>query len=89
MKISSEDIGLYIGHATQILLTLALCIAIGACLWDMLSLPYGIIGFALFYLLILLFVSPIVAYGFPVVSLVVGMIAWAIIALFRKLRPSL
>ena len=68
------------------MLTLALCVAIGVWLGDMLS--YGIIGFALLYLLILLFVSPIIVYMFPLVSLVVSVIAWGLIALFRRFHSS-
>jgi hypothetical protein len=84
MESTPEDTGRIIAVATQTLLTLACCVTLAVWLWGVAE--GSVLGFILAYLLILLFVSPIILWGFPVVSLVTGLLAWGLLTLIRALR---
>ena len=84
MNPTPEDAGRIVAVATQTLLTLACCVTLAVWLWGVAE--GSVLGFVLIYLLILLFVSPILVWGLPVLSLATGALAWGLFTLIRARR---
>ncbi|AUH51264.1 hypothetical protein CXB49_10800 [Chromobacterium sp. ATCC 53434] len=79
MKIETHDISETIAEAVQIV---GAAVACGVAIWWAWSLAAGsVVGFVLLLLLAVLFIAPLVAWGLPMVALVLG-------ALVRVIRSD-
>lgn len=79
---ATEDTAKTVAAVVQFVGAAAACLVVGGWAW---SLAAGsVLGFILVFLIGMLFVAPLVAWGLPAVALAIGFLAQGMLALIRR-----
>lgn len=84
MNAAPEDIAGTVAAVVQAIGAAVACLMLAGWAWGLAA--GSIFGFVLLFLLGMLFVAPIVAWGLPAVAMVAGLVAQGMVALIRWRR---